>query len=177
MRGSSARVPREGWVFVEKEDFTSPDLARRLLADDPNRLLLRYTRRITSWVQMAGSQECFFVGPHREALAEDIRQDIPVWTFAAIAETFTHRALADGAQFAEDAVVAGRELSEVKPDTDWSVTVAGPGSPRKLPPRRLSAYNSSGTGPQPQMIPMPPQPGPQQPPALPPPPPPAPARG
>ncbi|HAK97522.1 MAG TPA: hypothetical protein DCM87_21660 [Planctomycetes bacterium] len=174
MLGGSARIPREGWVFVEKERFASPDLARYLLADDADHLLLRYTRRITSWVQMAGSQECFFVGPHREALAGDVRQDIPVWTFAAIAETFTHRALPDGAEFAENVSVTGREMSEVKPDTDWSVTVAGPGSPRKLPPRRLSAYYSSGSNvpapTQPQSMPQPqPQPQPAQPPPPPPP--------
>ncbi len=163
MLGASARIPREGWIFVEKKHFTSPDLARYLLADDADHLLLRYTRRITSWVQMAGSRECFFVGPHREALADEIRQEIAVWTFAAIAETFTHRALPDGAEFSEGVSFTGREMSEVKPDTDWSVTVAGPGSPRKLPPRRLSAFYSTGSN-----APMPMQPqSPQQPPPQP----------
>jgi len=134
--GSTARIPRETWTFVEKRFFTSSQFPRRLITRGRRReLLLQTTRRIRQWRLLKGY--AIYSGPNRTTLEEDYGMIVPLMSFDAIMKTFSTRALPPG--FVEKRVPAADvHLSEIRPDVDRAVTLAGPNSPKKLPPRRVS---------------------------------------
>jgi len=141
--GSPVHIPRHVWVFIDKVHFTAPDVAPHVLIERHREALLRVTRLIRGWKRVGGL--AVYTGPRPGSLSEMTGKrtgtQIPFMRFTRAAEIFGTKVAPPGypKRHAGSPQIAGEKTySEVRPDVDRVVTVVGPNSPKKLPPRKVT---------------------------------------
>ncbi len=134
-RGTAPNIPRDAWIFVEKQYFAAGDLFRHLRPRRQQDLLLRLTSRIRQWKQLKG--RAVYLGPHHVSLEEEVGLDISLMDFAMLARQYGSRILPEGFEEQPGTRRARVAPTEVRPDVDRTVVIAGPNSPRELSARKV----------------------------------------
>jgi hypothetical protein len=143
--GTAPRIDRDAWVFVEKQLFAAPDLARHLRPARQRDLLLRLTSRIRQWKEVGG--QIVYAGPHLATFEEELGMRVVLTGFDTVAAAFGTRVLPEYYPEENLALPPGADVSEVRHDVDRRVTIAGPNSPKELGPRKIARVYVPGEAP------------------------------
>lgn len=141
--GSSINIPKRGWVFIQKQDFTAEDVSQHIIPGHQLTNLFRLSSTLRQWEQHG--RQHFYTGPNTEPLTTEFDVTIPAYSFEQAQQAFATRLFPK--QYRND---PGRSniinYSEVRLDVDRRLAVVGPDSPKKLPRRKFKkVYQASAT--------------------------------